>query len=414
VGGAVRDLALGREPREIDMVSAARPEEVEASFERTLAVGRAFGTLIVQLPGLDVELTTFRTEAGYSDARRPDRVEYGATPEEDATRRDFTCNALYLDPLADEVRDPTGGLADLEAGVLRTVGDPGQRFAEDGLRLLRMARFEADLELAPAPGLHAAATESLGALRGVSVERVLHELRRLFAGRRAAHGLAVLDAAGVLEVALPGWRERAAGPRPWDEVQALRLCVARALPDVPGALLGFATLFEVDPLGEGGEASLRAGSELLCDLHASRELVAACAGAWRARRALAAAARAGAPRAQRIRALRAGQAAEGLVLARAWAEAQGSPVDVLERLAALERFGRSLAPRELRPERLLAARDLEAAGVPRGPRWSALFEELETAQLEGAVRTQGEALAWLLERARQDGGKTRRSANDAG
>src|SRR5437867_2007197 len=157
VGGAVRDLALGIEPKDADLASAARPEEIEALFPSTHAVGRAFGTVVVRCGTADLQVTTFRAEAGYDDARRPSHVRFGTTLVEDAARRDFTCNALYLDPLNDEFIDPTGGLADLAARRLRCVGDPVQRFAEDGLRLLRLARLAAEHGLAIDQATHAGA-----------------------------------------------------------------------------------------------------------------------------------------------------------------------------------------------------------------------------------------------------------------
>src|SRR5262245_7370135 len=113
VGGAVRDLALGREPKDADLASAALPEELELLVPRAFAVGRACGTVDVHCDGLDVQVTAFRAESRYEDARRPSEVRFTTRLEEDAARRDFTCNALYLDPLTDELVDPTGGMGDL-------------------------------------------------------------------------------------------------------------------------------------------------------------------------------------------------------------------------------------------------------------------------------------------------------------
>src|SRR5688572_25680129 len=143
VGGAVRDLALEREPKDADLASAALPEEIERLFPRTHAVGRAFGTVVVSCGTLDLQVTTFRAESCYDDARRPSAVRFSSRLEEDAARRDFTANALYLDPLSDELVDPTGGLADLQSGRLRCVCAPSERFADDGLRMLRPTRLEA-------------------------------------------------------------------------------------------------------------------------------------------------------------------------------------------------------------------------------------------------------------------------------
>lgn len=151
VGGAPRDLALGLAPHEIDMASSLEPDAIQALFPRTTPLGRAFGTVIVHLGSADVEHTTFRTESGYADARRPDEVRFGASVEEDARRRDFTCNAIYLDPRNDEVRDPEHGLDDLEGKRLACVGDARERFREDALRPLRMARFAGGLGMEPTP-----------------------------------------------------------------------------------------------------------------------------------------------------------------------------------------------------------------------------------------------------------------------
>ncbi|TDJ70919.1 MAG: CCA tRNA nucleotidyltransferase [Planctomycetota bacterium] len=397
VGGTVRDLALARVPKDVDMATDAVPEEVEAAFERTVPVGRAFGVLIVPVSvadrrDVDVELATFRSESGYTDARRPDEVTYGSSVEEDASRRDFTCNALFLEPLRDEFRDPAGGLADLAAGILRTVGDSAERFREDGLRLLRMARFQAAIDLAPAPGLHAAARAERDALRGVSAERVLHELERVFTGPRSAMALRILDDCGLLERALPRWRETAAAGGEWTAVQAARLAVLDALPDPPGLELGLAALLEVEPLGPGSDAALAAGAELARLLRTSRATGDALAKRWTGRRALARAAAAGATRAERIRAVREPWYADALALARAWGQCSGEPTAPLDQLAE---WRATLAEPDLFPAPFLHSDDLAQAGIARGPEWGRLLREAETLRLEGAWSTREEALAWL-------------------
>lgn len=205
VGGAVRDAILGRPIKDVDLVSAALPDEVEALFERTLAVGKSFGIVVIVLGGHEIELATFREERGYSDRRRPDEIRYARTPEVDARRRDFTCNALFLDPLTGEIADPSGGLEDLRAGVLRAVGEPELRFREDGLRLLRAGRFLAALGLVPAAGLLEAMASEVRSIEGVSPERVLDELSKILRGPDPAHSLEVLGRTGALDLALPGW-----------------------------------------------------------------------------------------------------------------------------------------------------------------------------------------------------------------
>ncbi|MEE8469171.1 MAG: CCA tRNA nucleotidyltransferase [Planctomycetota bacterium] len=391
VGGAVRDLALERTPQEIDMVSDARPEQVEELFERSIPVGRAFGILLLIVEGCEIELATLRTEGNYSDARRPDEVFYGSSVEEDAARRDFTLNALYLDPLTDELSDPTGGLEDLRQGILRTVGDPEQRFAEDGLRLLRMARFQAALGLELAPGMEQAAQRSAHALRGVSVERVQHELARIFRGPRCTQALRTLDRARLLERALPDWARASAVPL------ASRLSALEALPSPPGELAGWAVLLESRPRGVLDERRVMEDVARARALRLSRRMLKALEKVWRLRRTVIPLARPGAPRSERVLALRDEGWELGLGLALAWAQVGSESTRELEHLRSW-RAGLSLEV--LRPEALIDATDLEHADIPRGPLWGRLLDETERLQLDGLLGSRGEALAWLARRAK--------------
>jgi tRNA nucleotidyltransferase (CCA-adding enzyme) len=148
VGGCVRDVLLGRPAKDWDVATSALPEEVQKIFRRTIPTGIAHGTITVLVGKEHVEVTTYRGEGAYSDARRPDHVVFGVTLEEDLARRDFTVNAIAYDPLGDVLVDPFGGRIDLDARLLRAVGDPEARFREDGLRVMRAVRFAATLELA--------------------------------------------------------------------------------------------------------------------------------------------------------------------------------------------------------------------------------------------------------------------------
>lgn len=408
VGGSVRDLALGRAPHEIDLATDARPERIEQLFERTVAVGRAFGTVVVVLEEADVELTTFRSESGYSDARRPDRVEFGASVEEDARRRDFTCNALFLDPSSDALRDPSGGMADLQAGWLRTVGEARERFAEDGLRLLRMARFVAQLALEPAPGLAEAARACGDALRGVSAERVLAELERVLAGPDPARALELLERCELLARALPSWADLAAAER------TRRIARLARLPRGPGAAAGFALLLDAEGDADEAERALEA-------LRASRELRRATRECGRVLAGLRALAE-DAPRSRAVELAR--SSAFALVRGALRAALDEGAERALARVEA--RLGAQPARAELWPEPLLGSSDLEAAGLPRGPAWKQLLHEAEQRQLDGALATRAAALEWLARRVdelargaqpradAQVGGNTRRKAKDKG
>ena len=392
VGGAVRDLALQREVRDVDVATAATPDEIEGAFGRTFAVGRSFGTVVVPIaadraqvrPQMAVEVTTFRTEDSYGDGRRPDRVNFGATLEEDASRRDFTCNALYLDPLTDELRDPEGGQTDLERGLLRTVGDATQRFDEDGLRLLRLARFEAALGLQPAPGLHRAARSAAQRLSSVSVERILAELQRMLAAAHSLRAMTVLAECELLPGVFPGLAGPGASSGPETAAGAAfdqQLAAHARLPDPPGPTLGLASWLHT-PSQEASARALRA-------LRPSRELLKGVEELWRHAPELVELATSRAPRSSLIRALRAPAFPAALELACAWHPAlEGELRSLAEQRA-------SFTHRDLHPEPWIVSADLRAAGIPPGPRYGELLTEAETRQLDGDWTSREQALRWL-------------------
>jgi tRNA nucleotidyltransferase (CCA-adding enzyme) len=203
VGGCVRDVLLGRVPVDWDVATGAHPDDVQKVFTRTIPTGIAHGTVTVLWQGHPIEVTTFRGEGAYSDARRPDYVVFGVTLEEDLSRRDFTINAMAYDPDGDRLVDPFGGEADLRTGIIRAVGDPVARFREDGLRILRAARLLAKLELALDPATEAGVAPALESLARVSAERVRDEILKLLSARRPSLGLALLQRTGALGVILP-------------------------------------------------------------------------------------------------------------------------------------------------------------------------------------------------------------------
>lgn len=183
VGGCVRDSLLGRTPGDWDVATSARPEAVQALFDRTVPTGLRHGTVTVLLGGMSLEVTAFRREEGYSDGRRPDRVVFGVGLTEDLARRDFTINAMALLPDG-TVADPFGGQADLKAGLVRCVGDPVRRFREDALRMLRAVRFAAQLGFAVEAGTAAALRREAAGLDRVSGERVRAELEKILLSPR--------------------------------------------------------------------------------------------------------------------------------------------------------------------------------------------------------------------------------------
>jgi poly(A) polymerase len=202
VGGCVRDRLLGREPTDYDIATNARPEQVEQLFPRTIPVGRQFGVMVVMEKGVQFQVATFRAEADYVDGRHPGTVAF-ADAQSDALRRDFTVNGLFYDPLADQLHDWVGGEADLRARVVRTIGQPNERFAEDHLRLLRAVRFAAQLDFAIESLTFASIQAHADQIRRISAERVRDELLKLFQPPHAARGLELLRDSGLLEPILP-------------------------------------------------------------------------------------------------------------------------------------------------------------------------------------------------------------------
>ena len=218
VGGCVRDLLLGREPKDYDVATDATPQQVMEICPETYAVGAQFGVVLVPAPdgggegdpatdqssrSRAVEVATFRSDIGYSDGRHPDEVRFSRQPEEDVARRDFTINGMLLDPLSGEVLDFVGGRKDLEAGIIRAIGDPERRFGEDKLRMLRAVRFAARFEYTIEPATFRAIQKLAGQIEVVSRERVRDEVTRMLTEGHARRAFLLLDESGLLRTVLP-------------------------------------------------------------------------------------------------------------------------------------------------------------------------------------------------------------------
>ncbi|HVH61880.1 MAG TPA: CCA tRNA nucleotidyltransferase, partial [Candidatus Sulfotelmatobacter sp.] len=187
-GGCVRDLLLGREPVDYDVTTDATPVEVAGLFPESVAVGAQFGVMLIPNDGLKVEVATFRSDVGYSDGRHPDRVVYAKTPQEDVGRRDFTINGLLMRHDTGDVLDFVGGQKDLQAGIVRAIGDPNRRFAEDKLRMMRAVRFAARFGFEVEEATFRSIRRRVSEIQQVSPERLHEELTKMLtegAARRA-------------------------------------------------------------------------------------------------------------------------------------------------------------------------------------------------------------------------------------
>ncbi len=409
VGGAVRDLLLDLPTGDFDVATSAPPDVVANLFPQTAAVGLAFGVLVVIQDEVPVETATFRTEGEYRDARRPDQVAFSGSLAEDAQRRDFTVNALYLDPAAGQILDPCGGLDDCRERLLRTVGEPAARFQEDGLRLLRVARLAAQCGLTVVPETRAALSENKEIIRRVAAERIGKEVSSLLTGPDPAAGLELLADTGLLEIILPEVAALRDVPQPpvyhpegdvWTHtLQMLREASSLSLSLALGIQLHDvgkpATITYQDRIRFHGHAKLGAEKtreigrrlRLRNDVVAqAAELVAQHMRFLDVRRMRPATLK---------RFLRQERFAEFLELHRLDCLASHGNLDNYHFcLAALE----DLAEAELRPAPLLRGQDLLDLGFREGPQVGAILRELETAQLEGLVRTRQEAEAWLHRR----------------
>ncbi|HEX6984492.1 MAG TPA: CCA tRNA nucleotidyltransferase [Planctomycetaceae bacterium] len=391
-GGCVRDLLLGRTPKDYDVATDARPDEVRDLFgrKRTLAVGASFGVVVV-VPskaerdrGVEpVEVATFRTEGPYLDGRRPEHVAF-ATPEQDAKRRDFTINGMFLDPIEGRVLDFVGGEADLKAGVVRAIGDPRERMAEDKLRLLRAVRFAATMGFRLDDATAAAVREMAGQLTVVSAERITQELRRMLVHPNRRRAVELCAECGLLEVIFPELtpvlRLGKVGERsPWERtLRALDLLDRPTFESTLVVLLHSVAGRDDLPSTDDVCRRLRlsnAERELAVWLTEHREDLGAIRHRlrWFFKRLCAHPA-----------------VADLLSVERALRTAAGESLGDVE---YVERFLAETPRSEIDPPPLLTGADLIALGLKPGPEFKRLLDAVRNAQLDGAIVTRDEAIA---------------------
>jgi poly(A) polymerase len=380
-GGCVRDQLLGRPPKDYDVATSALPDEVRELFgrRRTLAIGAAFGVITVRGRELTpIEVATFRTDGEYHDGRRPESVAF-TTAEHDAQRRDFTINGLFFDPIAETVVDYVGGLADLEARVVRAIGDPRRRFTEDKLRMLRAVRFAATYDFALDDATLQAIRSMADEAKQVSGERVGAELRRILTHRSRARGATLLAEADLLRPLLPELAPHAAA-----DDQAWRAAIARLdrldEPTVPLALAamlhGMVDVEQVRAVGRRLRLSNKELDRTIWLLQQLPAMLDAATLPW--------------PRLQRL--LIHEGAHELLALAAVIVPPGDAGI-----ARCLEQTARPAE--EWNPLPLVTGDVLMRRGVKPGRQFAALLEHLRDEQLEGRIRTPEEAVAearvWL-------------------
>lgn len=413
VGGAVRDRLLGRAPVEVDVATDAVPDRVQALFARTVAVGAQFGVVVVVAAEHNVEVATFRTDGAYQDGRRPDSVRF-CGPRHDAERRDFTVNGLFYDPETELVIDYVGGLDDLRRGVIRAIGEPDRRFADDFLRMLRAVRFAARFGFRIDDATLAAIGRRAGAIRAISSERIFSELTRMLTGRRPDKAVEILEATGLLAELLPevaGCRgvTQPAEYHPEGDVWRHTVLALSHLVH-PSKALAWATLLHdvgkpptraVGPSGRetfcrhavvGAETS----REILGRLRAPGALTEAVATMIHYHMAFADVRRMRPATLRRM--LARPTFADELELHRL--DCRASHGSLGHYAFLLDRLGeyRDTPPV---PPPLIGGRDVLAAGLAPGPAVGKLLAEAEELQLNGVLDDRRAALCWLADRATQ-------------
>ena len=410
VGGCVRDLLLGRQPKDFDVATSAPPDQVLTLFEKTFAVGAHFGVVLVCSGEIVTEVATFRSDGAYSDGRRPDAVQFSASPEEDVKRRDFTINGMMLDPVDNSVLDFVGGKKDLDAGLIRAIGDPVERFTEDKLRLLRGVRFAARFAFELEPSTARAMEQLAPAVDQVSRERVREELTRMLTEGHARRAFELLDATGLLAQVLPEvvkMKGVAQPPQyhPEGDVWVHTLLLLDGLPaGCPMALAWAALLHDV-----GKPATFRvAPDRIRFDGHVDvgvRIAEEIC-------------------RRLRFPNYETEQILSLIANHMRFADVQKMKESTLKRFFRLQHFDQHLAlhrldclashgslelydfarqrfetlPEEqVRPHLLLSGKDLIEAGYRPGPQFSKMLALAEDAQLEGVVHTREQALELVRE-----------------
>ena len=407
VGGCVRDLVLGREPKDYDIATDAAPAELLQIFPKAQLVGVQFGVVLVD----SVEVATFRSDHEYRDGRHPEGVRFEKDPKQDVLRRDFTINALLLDPAvlrtgadpASQVVDYVGGLTDLRDGIIRAIGEPERRFEEDHLRMLRAVRFAARFGFTIEQATMRAIQKLAAMIQRVSPERIRDELVRILTGGRAQRGFELLDESGLLQEILPevaamkGVQQPAEFHPEGDVWRHTLLMLEQLQSPAPTLALGVllhdvgkpgtfrvAERIRFDGHVELGEKIAR---DILGRLRFSNaeieQVIALIANHMRFQHVTQM------RESTRKRFLRLPHFDEHLELHRLDCSSSHGNLDNYDFMKA--KFEES-PPQQLRPERLLSGNDLIAAGYKPGPKFAEMLETVEDAQLESRIGTKEEAL----------------------
>ncbi len=407
-GGCVRDLLRGQIPKDIDIATDARPEAVQKMFSRTYAVGAHFGVVVVLENGFQFEVATFRSDGAYLDGRRPVEVHF-ASAEEDAARRDFTINGMFFDPETNAVIDFVGGRADLAARLIRAIGDPAQRFAEDRLRILRAIRFATVLGFEIETATWDAVVTHAASINEISAERIREELVRIFLSPQRARGWDLLDASGLMKIILPEIDAMKGCEQPpqfhpeGDVFKHTRIMLELLPPEVSLPLVLSVLFHDIGKpptsiVDEEGRIRFnghdRIGAEMteaiMERLRFSRAEIDATVEAVRQHMVFKDVPNMRVAKLKRFMARPTFE--DELELHRVDCE---SSHGMLDNYDFLRQKREEFANEPIIPPPLVRGDDLIALGLRPGPRFGEILEAVETHQLEGALRDREEALEWV-------------------
>jgi poly(A) polymerase len=411
-GGCVRDRLLGREPQDFDVATSAPATVVQQLFTKTIPVGVQFGVVVVLIDGQPVEVATFRSDAVYLDGRHPSSVHFGSA-EEDARRRDFTINGMFLDHVTDTVIDYVGGQADLQAGIIRAIGDPAARISEDRLRMLRAVRFAARLGFQIDPATFAAIQTAAATITDMAWERIGDEVVRIITdceSGSARRSFELLDRSGLLQPVLPEIAalkgvEQSPDYHPEGDVFVHTLGLLEQLEHPAETLALGALLHDIAKPRCAQHTDTRITFYGHCQIGAEM----AAAVCQRLRRSRETWERVAllvrdhlhllhAPQ-MRLSTLKRFLASEHIeeLLELARIDAMASNRDLTYYHFCREKLS-ELGAEAIKPAPLLRGRDLLQLGFEPGPRFSQILEAVTEAQLEGTLHTREQAIAWVRER----------------
>ncbi len=407
-GGCVRDIVRRETPKDFDIATDAKPENVQKLFPRTYAVGAHFGVILVVENGFQFEVATFRSDEAYIDGRHPSAVHF-SSPEEDAKRRDFTINGMFYDPVAEEVIDFVGGCADIAARLLRAIGDPARRFAEDRLRMLRAVRLATILDYKIDKQTWDALLANAGSINKISAERIRDELIRIFLSPNRARGWDLLDSSGLMRAVLPEIDEMKGCKQPeqfhpeGDVFEHTRLMLRFLLEKVSVPLVFSVLLHDVAKprtatVDETGRIRFsghdRMGAEMtekiMRRLRFSGAEIDATVEMVRQHMVFKDVPKMREAKLKRFIARPTFD--DELELHRVDCEGSHRMLDNYEFLL---RKREEFASEPIIPPPLVRGDDLIALGLKPGPRFGEILEAVETRQLEGNLRTREEALEWV-------------------